>query len=789
MLREKRKIVSTCLALMVAMNIIPYFNISANAVTVNNDTISNEKSQNSIKSTKNINEVTNTNMSLQLMVKNVENIEGDMNIISSPLLTKEQAKEWARKCGATDTFISLADLYWIYYKDHGNVNPVIAYVQAAKETGYGKFGGVLNESYHNPCGLKNSAGGSDTDPNAHHRFNSWDEGVQAHLDHLALYSGANGYPRQNTLDPRHFLSIKGKAKKVSELGGNWAPSKKYGTDIIDMYNKIKSIPKHEDISSGSIDKKENVKTGWILQNHHWHYLDQNGVMEKGWISYNSNWYYLDENGQMQTGWKTIDGICYYLNNSGVMEKEWLSYDGKWYYLYKNGAKAVNTVVDGWVLDQQGVATPTHIRNNWLFGNNSWYYIEQDGQPAKEWKSINGKWYYMNELGIMQKGWILLGDNWYYLNNSGDMLIGWLFYNNQWYYLESNGVMATNKVVDGWKINGSGIATLDQSNVTDTSKNPKSKWISENNHWYYYNENGNKATGWNSISGHWYYMNNDGVMKTGWLTDNGIKYYLNSDGAMQIGWLLLDNWYYFNNNGSIATNTTVDGWNIDGNGIARKNQKLVVVDAGHNYGGDDGAYSTINGVKYSERDLNMKVAVKLQNELTNKGYKVVMTRQPWEMLYEDSTTSLKRRADLANDLNADLFISLHHDSSGASAHGTTAYYSSYKIPLDKTGNDFYWGHDPHGYDGYDVMLPNHPTSEGEKSEKFASHVIKSLSSNTGLLNRGFHDRSLSVTAHTKMPSVLIELGFITNPEEAVECANDNAENIKARTIANEVKDMF
>ncbi|SJU02468.1 Uncharacterised protein [Clostridioides difficile] len=72
----------------------------------------------------------------------------------------------------------------------------------------------MDESYNNPCGMKTSQGGSDTDPNAHQRFNSWDEGVQAHLDHLALYAGAKGYPKEGTYDPRHFVSDKARWKLV-----------------------------------------------------------------------------------------------------------------------------------------------------------------------------------------------------------------------------------------------------------------------------------------------------------------------------------------------------------------------------------------------------------------------------------------------------------------------------------------------------------------------------------------------------------------------------------------------
>ena len=165
----------------------------------------------------------------------------DIAIISSTNITASDAKKWAESKGATSTFISLADLYWAYASSCGGVNPAVAYAQAAVETGYGKFGGVLDASYKNPCGLKNSAGGGDYDPSAHKVFSSWDAGVQAQLDHLALYAGASGYPRNNTGDPRHFAYLKGKATTVLGLGGNWAPRSSYGSKVLNLYNEMEAI--------------------------------------------------------------------------------------------------------------------------------------------------------------------------------------------------------------------------------------------------------------------------------------------------------------------------------------------------------------------------------------------------------------------------------------------------------------------------------------------------------------------------------------------------------------------
>ncbi|MDV5115685.1 glucosaminidase domain-containing protein [Clostridium perfringens] len=156
--------------------------------------------------------------SVKIEIETEENIP----IVSDVFITVDDAKKWAQGKGATKEFVELADLYWEYSNEHGDVNPALAYVQAAKETAYGNFGGVLDASYHNPCGLKTNKGGSDKDPKAHMKFKSWNEGVKAHLDHLALYAGAEGYPKAETKDPRHFASIFGKANSVIDLSKNWS---------------------------------------------------------------------------------------------------------------------------------------------------------------------------------------------------------------------------------------------------------------------------------------------------------------------------------------------------------------------------------------------------------------------------------------------------------------------------------------------------------------------------------------------------------------------------------------
>jgi hypothetical protein len=163
----------------------------------------------------------------------------DIPIISPATASYQQAETWARGMGATDTFVSLARKYWDYASIHGNVNPVIAYCQAALETGYGKFKGVIDESFNNPCGMKTTTGGSDTDPNAHQRFASWENGVKAHLEHLALYAGAPGYPLKNGYDPRHFPYLFGTGATLKTMAVRWCPSSpNYAVQIRTMMDRV-----------------------------------------------------------------------------------------------------------------------------------------------------------------------------------------------------------------------------------------------------------------------------------------------------------------------------------------------------------------------------------------------------------------------------------------------------------------------------------------------------------------------------------------------------------------------
>jgi len=153
-------------------------------------------------------------------------------ILGPASATVKQAQAWARARGAADVFIDLAGLYW-ELAPILNIRPEVGYAQAAKETAFGRFGGVIDRAFHNWCGLKTAKGGANSDPDAHACFPDDRTGVLAHLQHLALYAGAP--VTGEIVDPRHFSFIEGTARTVEDLGGRWAPAADYGLSIVRDY--------------------------------------------------------------------------------------------------------------------------------------------------------------------------------------------------------------------------------------------------------------------------------------------------------------------------------------------------------------------------------------------------------------------------------------------------------------------------------------------------------------------------------------------------------------------------
>ena len=185
----------------------------------------------------------------------------NMNIINKPSATYLQCEEWLRSKNASGLALENLPLLWSAAVSNG-IDPVVLISQAMIETGFFKFGGVIDASFHNTCGLKSTKGGGDYVANAHMRFKSWEDGIQAHADHLGLYAGAKNCPKyspecashQNTQfkangttkDPRHFTYLHGKYKTVKSLTGTWASDPQYDQKLMKFIKEIQDTKVNEE---------------------------------------------------------------------------------------------------------------------------------------------------------------------------------------------------------------------------------------------------------------------------------------------------------------------------------------------------------------------------------------------------------------------------------------------------------------------------------------------------------------------------------------------------------------
>ena len=168
----------------------------------------------------------------------------NINILAKSTTTIKAMQDYAKARNADPLFIELAPIFYSVSVRHG-VDPAITYAQSGKETAFMKFGGVLDKSFKNPCGLKTTVGGGNYDKQAHKRFDTWEQGITAQVEHLALYAGHKESPFKNAVDPRHFPSIRGTAPTVRDLGGKWAPSGLYGDDILRRVRELWSFNEAE----------------------------------------------------------------------------------------------------------------------------------------------------------------------------------------------------------------------------------------------------------------------------------------------------------------------------------------------------------------------------------------------------------------------------------------------------------------------------------------------------------------------------------------------------------------
>jgi N-acetylmuramoyl-L-alanine amidase len=185
--------------------------------------------------------------------------------------------------------------------------------------------------------------------------------------------------------------------------------------------------------------------------------------------------------------------------------------------------------------------------------------------------------------------------------------------------------------------------------------------------------------------------------------------------------------------------------FDGTSGTLKGQ-TIVIDAGHG-AKDPGAVA--NGLK--EKDVVLDVALRVQKKLTDAGARVVMTRST------DVFLELEERAAIANQSGGSAFVSIHANAAASTAYGTETYYNS--------------------------------EYQKEKSLELATNIQSNMIKTLGTRDRGVKEAGFYVIKYTRVPSVLVELGFITNSDEAARMATSTFREQAASAIVEGLKQYY
>jgi len=214
-------------------------------------------------------------------------------------------------------------------------------------------------------------------------------------------------------------------------------------------------------------------------------------------------------------------------------------------------------------------------------------------------------------------------------------------------------------------------------------------------------------------------------------------------------------------------------------------RTVIVDPGH--GGKDPGATGVGGLH--EKTVTLEVAKLLGARLKKMGFRVLFTRTT------DKFVSLEGRTDMANARKADLFISIHcnaHHDPGANG------LEIYSLNLASTPEEARVAARENSADTRPGGMSNMQRILGElmhaskltESHDFAKSVHRTALSQArkslDLRDRGIHEAPFHVLVGARMPAILIELGYITNPGEAAKLKDARYQEDLARGIADGVK---
>jgi N-acetylmuramoyl-L-alanine amidase len=212
---------------------------------------------------------------------------------------------------------------------------------------------------------------------------------------------------------------------------------------------------------------------------------------------------------------------------------------------------------------------------------------------------------------------------------------------------------------------------------------------------------------------------------------------------------------------------------------------IVIDPGH--GGKE--VGAIGPGGMMEKDATLAVCRKLAVSLGAKlGARVVLTRD------EDAVVSLDQRTAIANQYKADLFLSVHMNAAVVKgAHGSETYFLSLDASDElakkaaEAENAVSAAAQPTASSDLKLILWDLAQQEYlNESSKFASAIQEEMNRATGVQNRGVKQAPFKVLVGATMPAALVEVAFITNPEEEAKLKKDDFQNMVVEAITRAVQ---
>ncbi len=222
-------------------------------------------------------------------------------------------------------------------------------------------------------------------------------------------------------------------------------------------------------------------------------------------------------------------------------------------------------------------------------------------------------------------------------------------------------------------------------------------------------------------------------------------------------------------------------------------KKVVIDAGHG-GKDPGA----TGLRSREKDIALSIALKAGKYISENfsDVEVIYTRKTDEFI------ELYRRAEIANEQHADLFISIHCNSStsnkpyGAETYVMGLHKTNANLEVAKTENAAILYEEDYSkkYDGFDPNSPEahiifslYQNAYRSYSLKLASLTQSQIVERSSRFDRGVKEAGFWVLYKTAMPGILIEAGFISNKEEEKFLASEIGQTVIASSVYRAFRD--